>query len=142
MDDLTPAFVTAKNIDFFRGELNTKLAPCIGDDWQMCQMRVEDVKAFFYPAEEDALLWARWGGSGLDMHTNQMDEEAEDGMGDGELVKHEKFVELIRPSLPEKATKNRHRGVSATPSHRLAVFFLSQHLILFLQKVGQLMMRM
>ena len=111
-------------------------------------MRVEDVKAFFYPAEEDALLWARWGCSGFDMHTNRqgctnpMDEEAEDGMGDGELVKHEKFVELIRPSLPEKATKNRHRGVSATPSHRLAVFFLSQHLILFLQKVGQLMMRM
>lgn len=129
-DDLVPSVVTAKNMDFFRGEQNTKYKPPIGDDWQMKNMRVEDVKAFFYGAEEDALLWARWGGSGFDMNTlcqgctNPMDATVEQRMGDGSTVTYEHFVSMIRPSYPKDADEEdidaimrRKHTIWATQNH-------------------------
>ena len=108
-DDLVPSIVTAKNVDFFRGEPNTVYKPAVGDDWQMKTMKIEDTKAFFYPAEEDALLWARWGGSGFDMNacrqgcTNATNAAAEVQMGAETKIRFEHFLQMISPSLPKDA---------------------------------------
>ena len=58
----SPALVTAKYIDMFRGEANHIFKPAILDDFNPKKMDVEIAKAYLNPSEEDALLWARWGG--------------------------------------------------------------------------------
>ena len=111
-EDLVPSIVTAKNLDFFRGEPNTKYKPSVGDDWQMARMRVEDVKAFVYPAEEDALLWARWGGAGFDMNscrqgcTNPTDASLEAQMHDDDWAALHLFLQMIAPSMPNEAKED------------------------------------
>jgi hypothetical protein len=64
--DLSPSVVTARKIDFFRLEPGSKFKPAIADDIIMSKMGSDEAKAFGDPAEEDALLWARWGGASFE----------------------------------------------------------------------------
>ena len=49
----------------FRGEENTVFKPAIMDDYNPKTFPAEMQKSMLNPAEEDALLWARWGGAGF-----------------------------------------------------------------------------
>ena len=68
-DDLKPSVVTANRIDFFRMEPGSKEKPTIADEILLNKMSSENLKALGIPSEEDALLWARWGGT--QFHPNQ-----------------------------------------------------------------------
>ncbi|CAK0808270.1 unnamed protein product [Prorocentrum cordatum] len=61
--DLRPSVVTTKKVDFFRLEPGTVFKPAIADDTVLTKWAPDEIKAFLDPAEEDALLWARWGGA-------------------------------------------------------------------------------
>ena len=65
--DLEPSVVTAKRMDFFRLEPGTVFKPAIADDIPLHKLDTDEVKAFHDVGEEDALLWARWGGASFDM---------------------------------------------------------------------------
>ena len=109
MVDMIPSMVTAKNMDFFRGEPNTKFKPAGFDDGQLSRMKIEDVKAFVYPAEPDALMWARWGGSAFEMNmhrnvcTNAYNRPIDDKIGLRDHATHEEFFQMIVPSFPTDA---------------------------------------
>ena len=113
LDQLVASIITAKNIDFFRGEKNTKFKPAIFDDGHLPRMKIEDVKSFAYPSEEDSLLMARWNGSSFDRHMGRgictqtfdatVDKDHKRGF-DPPHLPHEQFFNMVRPAFDEKAT--------------------------------------
>ena len=60
-----------RKIDFAPLEPGSKFKPAIGDDVRLTGMDTEDLKPFLDPSEEDALLWARWGGSSFEMNQSR-----------------------------------------------------------------------
>ena len=100
-----PSMVTAKYIDMFRGEHHTVYQPPTLDDHNPKSIGVDMAKAFLNPSEEDALLWARWGGAGFDMGsfrqavTNPYKKGIK--LGDGAYMSWVDFLKLIEPSLPK-----------------------------------------
>ena len=64
--DIEPSIVTAKRIDFFRLEPGSIYKPAIGDELPLHKLDTDEFKAFHDPGEEDALLWARWGGASFE----------------------------------------------------------------------------
>ncbi|CAK0791735.1 unnamed protein product, partial [Prorocentrum cordatum] len=61
--DLRPSGIAAKKIDFLRLEPGAIIKPAIADDTALAKWGPDEIKAFLDPAEEDAPLWARWGGA-------------------------------------------------------------------------------
>jgi hypothetical protein len=104
---MLPGLVTAKYFDMFRGEQNTVYQPPTLDDHNCKAVTVDMLKAFLNPSEEDALLWARWGGAGFDMGsfrqvvTNPYNKKVRVAHGQS-MMPHEDFVRLIEPSLPKE----------------------------------------
>ena len=107
--DLVPSIATAKFIDMFRGERNTVFRPCTYDDGKFFKLGVEEIKAFMFPAEIDALLFARWGGSGFDLHcgrqavSQQFDPKIAAAEANKGSISDEQFIRLIAPSFPQEA---------------------------------------
>ena len=106
--DLLPTITTAKNFDHFRGTPNTISRPSMYDDGHLPKANIEDVKAYIYPAEEDSLLWARWGGSGFDMHhcsqiVTQSFDQTEDDNAIGDSIGHQRHFNMIRPAFSKDA---------------------------------------
>ncbi|CAK0862811.1 unnamed protein product [Prorocentrum cordatum] len=66
--DLRPSVVTTKKIDFWRLEPGTACKPAIADDAVLTKWAPDGIKAFLGPAEEGALLWARWGGASFEQN--------------------------------------------------------------------------
>ncbi|CAK0791736.1 unnamed protein product, partial [Prorocentrum cordatum] len=66
--DLRPSAITAKKIDFLRLEPGAIIKPAIADDAALAKWDPDEIKAFPDPAEEDALLWARWGGASFEQN--------------------------------------------------------------------------
>ncbi|CAK0868714.1 unnamed protein product [Prorocentrum cordatum] len=64
--DLRPSVAATKKIDFLRLEPGTVFKPAIVDDTAPPKWASDAIKAFLDPAEEDALLWARWGGASFE----------------------------------------------------------------------------
>ena len=101
-DDLTPSIRTAKNLDFFRAEPGSVYKPDVFDDGLLQKQSPETFKAFHNPAEEDALVWARWGGSAFEMNqsrqscANPYAKKAEPA-GDETIVSHDAFVAMLAP---------------------------------------------
>ena len=69
--DLRPGVVTAKKMDFFRLEPGSIFKPAVADDICMSKLDPDEVKTFGDPGEEDALLWARWGGSSFQQNQSR-----------------------------------------------------------------------
>ena len=61
--DLDPSMITTKRMDFLRCTPGSIYEPAIGDDVPTQNMQSDEVKCFGDPAEEDALIWARRGGT-------------------------------------------------------------------------------
>ena len=108
MADMIAKIVTAKNFDHFRGAPNTIFQPSIFDDGHLPRSNIEDVKSYIFPSEEDSLLWARWGGSGFDMHhhgqivTQSFDQSIDDN-AIGDNISDISFFRMIRPSIHKEA---------------------------------------
>ncbi|CAK0808384.1 unnamed protein product [Prorocentrum cordatum] len=64
--DLRPSVVTTKKVDFLRLEPGIVYKPAIADGTALAKWAPDEIKAFLDPAEEDALLWARWGGASFE----------------------------------------------------------------------------
>ena len=107
--DLIASIATAKYIDMFRGERNSVYKPCTFDDGKVFEMNACDLKPFLYPAELDALLFARWGGSGFDQFSTrqavsqQFDAKAAAKHANKQYITDEEFMTIIAPSLPRDA---------------------------------------
>ena len=107
LEDLAASIVTAKYVDMFRGEPNTVFKPAILDDYNARNLAMEMLKAILNPSEEDALLWARWGGAGFDMGmfrqcvTNAYNKGVK--INPGLPLSHALFLQLIEPSVPKEA---------------------------------------
>ena len=107
--DLIPSLATAKYMDMFRGERNTVFRPCNFDDGKFFKVGSEMVKAFLYPAELDALLYARWGGSGFDLHSTrqgvsqQFDSKLAAKLAGRDSITNEEFVQLVKPTFDPEA---------------------------------------
>jgi len=111
--DLEPAIVTAKHLDFFRGEPGSKFKPAIFDDGLLNKQDVASSKAFHDPADPDALVWARYTASSFEPNqsrqscANPFDSDAEPTRGkmcDGvEYVQHVEFMKMIRPAFHDEA---------------------------------------
>ncbi|CAK0844083.1 unnamed protein product [Prorocentrum cordatum] len=81
--DAEIAFLTVKHMDFFKAEPTTEVLPGIFDDGLLQKVPADILKAFLNPKEEDAWLWARWGGCAFEQRSsrqavaNPYDREAE-----------------------------------------------------------------
>ena len=108
LSDEKPACLTAKRLDFFRLEPGSKFKPAIADDAPTVKWDTDDFKAFHDPAEEDALLWARWGGSSFEQNqfrqtcVNPFNKEAEPA-GDEPFITYEAFLEMMMPVWPKNS---------------------------------------
>ncbi|CAK0882404.1 unnamed protein product [Prorocentrum cordatum] len=69
--DLRPSIATTKKIDFLRLEPGAVFKPAIADDTALAKWPPDEIKAFLDPAEEDALLWARWGGASFEQNQSR-----------------------------------------------------------------------
>ena len=63
--DLTPSLATAKFSDMLRGGRNWVFEPCTFDAGKFFKLGADEAKALLYPAEIDALMYARWGALAL-----------------------------------------------------------------------------
>jgi len=70
-EDLIPSILCANRFDFFRLEPGTIFKPAIGDDINLRKVPPEDLKHASSPREEDALVWARWGGAQFAMNQSR-----------------------------------------------------------------------
>ncbi|CAK0819573.1 unnamed protein product [Prorocentrum cordatum] len=64
--DLRPSVVTTKKIDVLRLDHGTAFKPAIPDDTALAKWAPDEIQALLDPAEEDAPLWARWGGASFE----------------------------------------------------------------------------
>lgn len=100
--------LTAKHMDFFKAEPCTQILPGIFDDGPVKELPADILKSFLNPKEEDALVWARWGGATFDqgssrqMVSNPYSKAAEDraikSMNFGAYAL-DHFKAIIAPSL-------------------------------------------
>ena len=60
---LIPSLITAQRLDFFRLEPGSVYRPACCDDIPLTKVDPGELKFIVDPAEMDALVWARWGGS-------------------------------------------------------------------------------
>ena len=106
--DEEPGMVTAKHLDFFKGEPVTKFLPGIFDDGLMQKQDAAMLKGFLNPGEEDATLWARYSSSTFDLGSsrqtcsNPYDAAAEEKAVNGiveDTITHDHFKQLIAPSF-------------------------------------------
>ena len=112
--------LTAKKIDFFRLEPGSKYKPAVGDNIVLAKMGIEDFKAFGDPKEEDALLWARWGGSSFEQNqsrqytVNPYDEAYEKTVRSASSVQEgislKDFLHIVADNFPEKSTRSDIEG--------------------------------
>ena len=128
-----PSILTARYLDMFRGEPVTKIKPGIYDDGKFFELDAPEVKAFLYPAEPDATLWARYGGSHFEHHScrqgvsQQFDKKFEADLSardNRDRVTDEDFMKIVRPSFTEEADeedmdafKRRFHMVMCSPTH-------------------------
>ena len=101
--DLAPSLLTGNRLDFFRMEPGIKEKPCVADEIRMQNMPAEDLKLFANPGEEDALVWARWGGAQFDpsqhrgLNVNPYDKELEKTLVSASSVREEiTYAQLLR----------------------------------------------
>ena len=64
--DEVASIVTAKYFDFLKGEPVTKKKPAVLDDALVQTLTADLLKAFLYPGEEDATIWARYNSATMD----------------------------------------------------------------------------
>ena len=64
--DEVASIVTAKYVDFLKGEPVTKKKPAVLDDALVQTLTADLLKAFLYPGEEDATIWARYNSATMD----------------------------------------------------------------------------
>ncbi|CAK0820171.1 unnamed protein product [Prorocentrum cordatum] len=103
--DLRPSVVATKKIDFLRLEPGTAYKPAIADDAVLTKWAPDEIKAFLDPAEEDALLWARWGGASFEQNqprqicVNPYDQEFEKKVRSirrgQQVIKFDDFLKII-----------------------------------------------
>lgn len=112
--DLKPSFSTAVNLDFFRLEPGSRFKPVCMDDIALNKMTPGDFKATINPMEDDALVWARWGGSSTDINQavcgciNPYKKKAEPPLSDStirEAILLKKFLEMIEENWPAGSTE-------------------------------------
>jgi hypothetical protein len=115
-DFAIPSVITFKKLDFLRLEPGSKLKPAIGDDIAIHKLETDEVKATGDPKEEDALLWARWGGVQFEQNQsrqlcfNPYDTEYEKLMkiiknGTQEEISLKDFIRLIDMNWPKDSTQ-------------------------------------
>ena len=103
--DLAPCVITCKRIDHLRLEPGSKFKPAIADDIPVHRMDPDEIKAFGDPAEEDALLWARWGGASFEQNQNrQMCFNPYD-------IEFEASVEVLRNGTQEEISFESFRSI-------------------------------
>lgn len=113
--DLVPSVITCKRIDFLRLEPGSVFKPAIGDDILMHKMEPDEVKCMGDPGEEDALLWARWGGASFEMNQNSQirvnpyDKIFEKSVhfttnGTEETITCADFIRIIEVNFPQGST--------------------------------------
>ena len=128
-----PSILTAKYLDMFRGEPVTKTKPGIFDDGKFKKLEPPEVKAFLYPAEPDATLWARYGGSHFEHHASrqtvsqQFDkkfEKAFTAKDNRDFVDDDNFWKMVAPTFTDEADeedilafKRRFHIVLCSPTH-------------------------
>ena len=118
-----PAVRTSSEMDFFRGEVGERWAPCLFDDGDMSDQRPKVLKAFFDPTQMEAMAYARWGaakfvrGQARFGGDNAYDEEAEPsnstwvdgtfGVPDKERrFNSNKFLlDMVRPAFPRNLSR-------------------------------------
>ncbi|CAK0895020.1 unnamed protein product [Prorocentrum cordatum] len=139
--DLKPSVVTSKRIDFFRLEPGSLFKPAIADDTVMSKWGTDDVKAFHDPAEEDALLWARWGGAQFMM--NQARQSCVNAYGKdfearvqpvrpgAEAISFDDFVRIIQANFPRDARGSFEMADAEAYLARSRVVLLSDKRIYF-----------
>ena len=107
--DLVPSIVTGKKVDFFRLEPGSIFKPAIMDDLILPKLAQDEYKAMGDPSEEDALLWARWGGTSMEMNQarhfcyQNYDKAAEPKKSAstiGEAIKLGDFLKMIQCNWP------------------------------------------
>ena len=112
--DLVPNIVTTKVMDHLRLEPGTKEKPAMMEDVRMQSMSTEEVKAAADTGEEDAALWARWGGIFFEMNQwrcfsiNPYDKDFEKTMKSCNLIREEvsmsDFKRMIEVNWPKAST--------------------------------------
>ncbi|CAK0796371.1 unnamed protein product [Prorocentrum cordatum] len=129
------AFLTVKHMDFFKGEPTTEILPGVFDDGLLQQVSADVLKAFLNPKEEDALLWARWGGcafvqgSRRQAVANPYDRDAEKAALDAAtLNKHglDLLKRIIAPSLEDVRAEEDFNAILAR-AHVIVVTDLGVH---------------
>ena len=127
--DLQPSFRTAKNLDFFRGEPGSVYKPDVFDDGILAKQTPDTLKFFHDPSEDDALVWARWGGSFFEKNqfrqsvSNPYDATAEPQKEDERMISHAGFVSMIAPTF--------HKDFSPED---VVSFLKRTHIVLFSEK--------
>lgn len=99
-----PGFRTTKHIDFFRSEPGSIYKPDIFDDGVLAKLSADEYKSFHDPSEDDALLWARWGGAyfpkgQLRMSVSNPFDSTAESDDDRNFVTHNAFVSMIGPNF-------------------------------------------
>ena len=108
--------ITFKKLHFLRPELGRKTTPAIGDDIAVYKMEPDGIKCAGDPKEEDALLWARWGGVQFEQNqsrqfcANPFDVKFESQMkvlnnNGREEITFESFLRLIEVNWPKESTE-------------------------------------
>ncbi|CAK0831552.1 unnamed protein product, partial [Prorocentrum cordatum] len=124
-DDI--AFLTVKHMDLFKGEPTTDVLPGIFDDGLLQKVSADVLKAFLNPKEEDALLWARWGGCGFEQGScrqavaNPYDRDAERAALDAatrDKYDLDRFKNIVAPSLEEVKTEEDFNAILARSHFR------------------------
>ncbi|CAK0887243.1 unnamed protein product [Prorocentrum cordatum] len=132
-DDI--AFLTVKQLDFFKGEPTAEILPGIFDDGLLQKVSADVLKAFLNPKEEDALLRARRGGCALEQGScrqavaNPYDRDAEKAALDAAtLNKHglDLLKRIIAPSLGDARTEEDFNAILAR-AHVIVVTDLGVH---------------
>ena len=112
--DLRPSVITAKKVDFYRLEPGSKFKPAIGDDMALYKLEPDEYKAMGDPGEEDALLWARWGGASFEMNQSRQfcanphakqSEPSTSASTLREAIKLEDFLKMISTNWPKDSTE-------------------------------------
>ena len=102
-----------KNLDFFRLEPGSIFKPAIADDTKLFKWAEDEMKVWHDPAEEDALVWARWGGAAFEQnqarHTcvNPYDSEYEATLSkEDKKVTFDEFNRIIDVNWPRDKHNN------------------------------------
>ena len=101
---LQPAYRTASNLDFFRGERGTPERPDIFDDGDLNSQDIAKQKTFLDVSMREAMVYARWGASKFTQHQcrfaadNKFDADAEPQ--GPEVPSETMLLDMMRTAFP------------------------------------------